>query len=93
MATRTELALVVRRVEGVLVRVLGATVRRGFEPVAVRSALGPDAATFELFITVESDRPAAGLARHLLNLYDVQRVEVGRDDRIGATGIDTQRSE
>jgi acetolactate synthase II small subunit len=80
MATRIELALVVRRVEGVLVRVLGATVRRGFEPVVVHARPGRDAATFELSMTVESDRPAAVLAKHLLNLYDVQRVEVGHDN-------------
>jgi acetolactate synthase II small subunit len=80
MATRTELALVVRRVEGVLVRVLGATVRRGFEPVVVHSGPGRDADTFQLSMTVESDRPVTVLSKHLLNLYDVHRVEVGRGD-------------
>jgi acetolactate synthase II small subunit len=80
MATRTELALVVRRVEGVLVRVLGATVRRGFEPVTVHSGPGREADTFELSMTVESDRPVTVLAKHLLNLYDVHRVEVGHGD-------------
>ena len=38
--TRSDLALVVRRVESVLVRLLGATVRRGFEPVRVASVEG-----------------------------------------------------
>jgi acetolactate synthase II small subunit len=76
MATRTELSVVVRRVEGVLVRVLGATVRRGFEPVRVVSAPGRDDDTFELSMTVEGTRPAQALARHLRNLYDVHRVDV-----------------
>jgi acetolactate synthase II small subunit len=77
MATRTELALVVRRVEGVLVRVLGATVRRGFEPVRVTAVPGREDGTFELSMTVEGTRPVDVLSRHLQNLYDVQKVEVG----------------
>ena len=81
MATRTELALVVRRVEGVLVRVLGATVRRGFEPGVVHAAPGRHDGTLELSMTVEGERPVAVLSKHLLNLYDVQRVEVGDGDR------------
>lgn len=79
MATRTDLTLVVRRVEGVLVRVLGATVRRGFEPLRVVCAPGRDDGTFELSMTVEGVRPAEGLARHLRNLYDVHLVEVGHE--------------
>ena len=78
MATRSELALVVRRVEGVLVRVLGATVRRGFEPVAVVSAPGRESGTFDLTLTVEGTRSAEVLSRYLANLYDVHRVEVRR---------------
>ena len=78
MATRTELALVVRRVEGVLVRVLGVTVRRGFEPVAVVSGPGREPGTFDLALTVESTRSVDVLSRHLANLYDVHHVEVRR---------------
>jgi acetolactate synthase II small subunit len=78
MATRAELSLVVRRVEGVLVRVLGAAVRRGFEPVAVVSAPGRAPGTFDVSLTVESARPVEVLSRHLANLYDVARVEVRR---------------
>ncbi len=78
MATRTELAVVVRRVEGVLVRVLGLVVRRGFEPVTVASAPGREPGTFDLTLTVESGRPVEVLARHLANLYDVRHVEVRR---------------
>lgn len=76
--TRTEVSLVVRRVEGVLVRVLGACVRRGFEPVGVVSGLGPQAETFDIRLTVESGRPVELLSRHLANLYDVLVVEVRR---------------
>jgi acetolactate synthase II small subunit len=76
MATRSELQLVVRRAEGVLVRLLGATVRRGFEPVEVTSRPGERAGTFDVRMTVESGRTVEGLARHLANLYDVEHVEV-----------------
>lgn len=79
--TRSDLALVVRRVESVLVRLLGATVRRGFEPVRVTSVEGREPGTFDVALTVEGQRPVEVLARHLENLYDVHRVEVRRHDR------------
>lgn len=78
MAMRTDLALVVRRVEGVLLRVLGTVVRRGFEPVSVASQLGRQPNTFEIALTVEGDRSVETLSRHLANLYDVEHVEVRR---------------
>ena len=78
MATRSELSLNLRRVEGVLVRVLGVVVRRGFEPVAVVSGPGKLPDTFDLTLTVESTRPVELLSRHLANLYDVRSVEVRR---------------
>ena len=78
MMPQSELCLQVRRVEGVLLRVLGVVVRRGFEPVVVASAPGAEPETFDLTLTVESARPVEGLARHLANLYDVRRVEVRR---------------
>jgi len=68
-------------VECVLVRLLGATVRRGFEPVRVTSVEGREPGTFDVAMTVEGQRPVEGLARHLENLYDVQRVEVRRHVR------------
>jgi acetolactate synthase regulatory subunit len=75
MATQSDVTVVVRRVEGVLVRLLGAAVRRGFEPIAVSA--GPGAAgTFDVHLTLESTRPVEGLVRHLAGLYDVERVEV-----------------
>ena len=79
--TRSDLAIVVRRVESVLVRLLGATVRRGFEPVRVTSVEGREPGTFDVALTVESQRPVEVLARHLANLYDVDRVEVRGHDR------------
>ena len=75
-STRSDLTIVVTRVESVLVRLLGATVRRGFEPVRVTSVEGREPGTFEVSLTVESARPVTVLARHLENLYDVRRVEV-----------------
>lgn len=78
MTPQSELRLEVRRVEGVLLRVLGVVVRRGFEPTVVRSMPGRDAGTFDVTLTVESTRAVDGLVRHLANLYDVRRVEVTR---------------
>lgn len=75
-STRSELAIVVTRVESVLVRLLGAIVRRGFEPVRVTSTEGDEPGTFDVVLTVEGARPVSVLARHLENLYDVRRVEV-----------------
>ena len=46
MARRVRIGAVVRRVESVLVRVLGAMVRRGFEPVGVAAAAGREHGTF-----------------------------------------------
>ncbi|MEP7117015.1 MAG: ACT domain-containing protein [Acidobacteriota bacterium] len=79
--TRSELRLVVRRVESVLVRVLGVVVRRGFEPVRMTAVEGRVPGTFELAITVESERPPAVLVRHLANLYDVDQVAASDHER------------
>lgn len=76
MATRSEIVVVVRRAEGVLVRLLGAVVRRGFDPVIVHAEPGGAPSTLDVAIVVEGPRPAAVLVRHLANLYDVVRVEL-----------------
>lgn len=80
MATRSELSVRASRVEGVLVRLLGVVVRRGFEPVAVTAALAAGGDALDVRLTVESERSADQLARHLGNLHDVTRVEVRRRD-------------
>lgn len=76
----TELALVVRREEGVLVRVVGLVVRRGFEPIRVLAHLNADARTLGIGLTLESDRPVEVLARHLAKLNEVERVAVTRPE-------------
>ncbi len=73
---RTDLSLVVRRAEGVLVRLLGVTVRRGFEPVEFASYLGDNRDTLDVRMTVESHRPIQTLVSQLAKLYDVERVDV-----------------
>jgi acetolactate synthase regulatory subunit len=59
---------------GALQRVLVTAARRGFEPVAVVAHKNTECFTVEL--EVESDRPAALLARALEKLFDVLHVEV-----------------
>lgn len=75
MAT-SNLSLIVRREEGVLVRVLGLVVRRGFEPVRVEAHLSAGDATLRVDMTLESERSVDTLARQLRRLYDVDGVEV-----------------
>lgn len=76
-----ELALTLRRVEGVLVRMLGTTVRRGFEPVALDVRVGDRADTLVVRMTVESARPKDLLIRQLDKLFDVESV-AAVDDRV-----------
>ncbi len=73
---RCSLGIVARREEGVLVRVLGLVVRRGFEPVAVTACMASDGKTIELEMTLEGHRPADTVVRQLQKLYDVEQVEV-----------------
>jgi len=71
-----ELKLDVSRVEGVLVRVLGLSVRRGYEPIEVTAVPSDDSGVLAVRMRVESTRPAEFLARQLSKLHDVRRVEV-----------------
>ncbi|AKU97843.1 hypothetical protein AKJ09_04507 [Labilithrix luteola] len=70
-----ELKFDVSRVEGVLVRVLGLSVRRGYEPIEVVAVPAGDG-VLAVRMRVESTRPADALARQLAKLYDVRQVEV-----------------
>jgi acetolactate synthase regulatory subunit len=74
--TRSDVRLVVGREEGVLVRVLGLVVRRGFEPVEVASGPGAAASTLAVRLILEGERPIENLVRQLRKLYDVRQVEV-----------------
>lgn len=67
-------------VEGVLVRVLGLTERRGYRPVAVNADTGGDTVTLSL--TVWSERPIELLVRQLDKLFDVRRVALAASQRL-----------
>lgn len=62
------------RVEGVLVRVLGLVVRRGYEPVEMHAI--DQAGILRIQLRVESRFAIATLAACLRKLIDVQHVEV-----------------
>lgn len=67
--------MVVRREEGVLVRVLGLIVRRGFEPVGVDARAQADGVTLRLVLTLEGERDIRNLVRQLAKLNETQQVE------------------
>lgn len=70
-----ELRFDVCRVEGVLVRLLGLSVRRGYEPVEV-VALPAGDGVIAVRMRVESTRSVAGLVQQLAKLHDVRQIEV-----------------
>lgn len=74
MQFRLELEL--SAAEGALVRVLGMVERRGFTALAIEGARGNAAASWQLQLTVEGDRPAQTLCHQLEKLYDCQRVQL-----------------
>jgi acetolactate synthase II small subunit len=76
----SDLWMVVRREEGVLVRVIGLIVRRGFEPVRVEAHTNEDGNRLRIGLTLESNRPVEVLARHLAKLNEVERVDVMRPE-------------
>ena len=66
----------VRREEGVLIRVLGVIVRRGFEPMRVRAKVSANGRTIGMLVTVEGERDVDVLARQLARLDEMEHVEV-----------------
>lgn len=70
-----ELRFDVSRVEGVLVRLLGLSVRRGYEPVEV-VAVPAGEGVIAVRMRVESVRSVAGLVQQLGKLHDVRQIEV-----------------
>jgi acetolactate synthase II small subunit len=70
-----ELRFDVSRVEGVLVRLLGLSVRRGYEPVEVVAVPAGDG-VIAVRMRVESARSVAALVRQLEKLHDVRQIEV-----------------
>lgn len=73
---RYRLDLTLRHAEGALVRVLGATERRGFRPLAVDGEAQPDGDRWHLRLTVEGERGDQHLAQQLARLHDCLAVEV-----------------
>lgn len=78
---RYQLDLTLRCAEGALVRVLGTTERRGFQPVSVdggvQSRSGrPDGDRWHLRMTVEGEREPESLQQQLTKLYDCLDVQV-----------------
>ena len=73
---RYQLDLTLRRAEGVLARVLGATERRGFRPLAVDGRANAEDGSWTLRVTVEGDRPDSSLQQQLAKMYDCVSVSV-----------------
>ncbi|HSD16041.1 MAG TPA: ACT domain-containing protein [Thermomonas sp.] len=73
---RYQLDLILRRAEGALVRVLGTTERRGFQPIRVDGDAGADGDHWQLRMTVEGQREPEGLQLQLAKLHDCLSVEV-----------------
>ncbi|MDH7452947.1 ACT domain-containing protein [Luteimonas composti] len=73
---RYQLDFVLRRAEGVLPRVLGATERRGFRPLSVDGEAGADGEQWRLRVTVEGERADTTLQAQLSKLYDCLSVQV-----------------
>ena len=72
---RYRLDLVLKPVEGALVRVIGMTERRGFAPRAISG--GPDGdGRWRLQLVVDGSRPAETLRRQLQKVYDCESVEI-----------------
>lgn len=65
-----------RRVEGVLLRVLGALHRCGHEPQEARCELVHDGREFDIHLCVNSERRADIVVRQLSKLYDVVHAEL-----------------
>jgi acetolactate synthase regulatory subunit len=79
-ADRREGSALVRsaRLTSGLILVVGRDVveRRGFTALAIEGARGNAAASWQLQLTVEGDRPAQTLCHQLEKLYDCQRVQL-----------------
>ena len=73
---RYQLDLTLRRAEGALVRVLGTTERRGFQPVRVDGDASGDDDRWQLRMTGEGAREPEGLQLQLAKLHDCLSVEV-----------------
>ena len=73
---RYRLDLVLKPVEGALVRVIGMTERRGFAPRAIQGGADAVDGRWRLQLVVEGSRPAETLGRQMLKVYDCESVEI-----------------
>jgi acetolactate synthase II small subunit len=73
---RYRLDLVLKPVEGALVRVLGMTERRGFAPRAISGGSEGGDGRWRLHLVVDGSRPAETLKRQLQKVYDCDSVEI-----------------
>ncbi|KAF1698643.1 MULTISPECIES: ACT domain-containing protein [Pseudoxanthomonas] len=73
---RYRLDLVLKPVEGALVRVIGMTERRGFAPRAISGGAGDGDGRWKLQLVVDGGRPAETLKRQLQKVYDCESVEI-----------------
>ena len=73
---RYRLDLVLKPVEGALVRVIGMTERRGFAPRAISGGPDGDSGQWRLQLVVDGSRPAETLKRQLQKVYDCESVQI-----------------
>ena len=73
---RYRLDLVLKPVEGALVRVIGMIERRGFAPRAISGGTEGGDGCWTLQLVVEGSRPAETLRRQLLKVYDCESVAI-----------------
>jgi acetolactate synthase II small subunit len=73
---RYQLDFTLRRAEGALIRVIGATERRGFTPLALDGEARPDQDQWRLRLTVQGARSDASLQQQLAKLHDCLSVSV-----------------
>ena len=73
---RYRLDLVLKPVEGALVRVRGRTERRGFAPRAISGGTEDGDGRWRLQLVVDGGRPAETLKRQLQKVYDCESVEI-----------------
>ena len=73
---RYQLDVTLRQAEGALVRVLGATERRGFRPLSLDGQAQPEGDQWRLRMTVEGERSDASLQQQLAKLHDCLSVSV-----------------
>lgn len=83
---RYRLDLVLKPVEGALVRVIGMTERRGFAPQAISGGAHGSDGRWRLQLVVDGGRPAETLKRQLQKVYDCESVEVVPVEA-GTTGV------